>query len=429
MKRVIEPLRAPLLGSLRVPGDKSISHRALLLAALADGESRIRGLLPSLDCRATRGCLASLGVEIREDGDGTVIVSGTGVRGLHRPASPLDCVRSGTTMRLLAGMLAGQSFSSLLTGESQLLRRPMTRIVGPLRRMGAQIESEDGHAPLLIHGTPLRGVEHRLAVASAQVKSAVLLAALTADGVTRIHEAGPTRDHTERMLAAMGADLQVDQQTIELSPVEQLAPIDLRVPGDPSSAAFWIVAALRIPGSRLALPAVGVNPTRTGLIDVLRAMGASIEVENERTEAGEPVADLVVEAGDLHGVTVEGETVVRMIDEFPILAVAATQAHGTTVVRDAGELRVKESDRIAGMVEALRKLGAQISEQEDGFTIEGPTKLQGGEVSSHSDHRLAMALTVAGWMSDRPVTIDGVERIEDSYPGFFEDVEQRRERT
>ena len=322
MKRTIEPLCTPIRGSIRVPGDKSISHRALLLAALADGESRIRGLLPSHDCDATRACLASLGVEICDTSDGVVTVRGAGLRGLRRSASPLDCVRSGTTMRLLAGTLAGQAFPSLLTGKEQLLRRPMARVVDPLRRMGAQIDSEDGRAPLLIHGTALHGAEHRLEIASAQVKSALLLAGLTADGSTSVHEPGPSRDHTERMLTAMGAEVLIDRRTIVISPPKQLAPIDLLVPGDTSSAAFWLVAATLVPGSRLTLPSVGVNPTRTGLIDVLRRMGASIEVENKRIEAGEPVADLVVEARELHGVTVEGQTVVRMIDEFPILAVA-----------------------------------------------------------------------------------------------------------
>ena len=427
MKRTIEPLLRPIRGSIRVPGDKSISHRALLLAALANGESRIRGLLPSHDCHATRGCLASLGVEIRDTDEGGVAVRGVGLRGLRRSPSPLDCVRSGTTMRLLAGVLAGQLFPSLLTGDEQLRRRPMARVVDPLRRMGAQIDAEDGRAPLLIHGTALHGAEHQLEIASAQVKSALLLAGLTAEGSTSVHEPGPSRDHTERMLNAMGADVRIDRRTIVISPVKRLTPIDLCVPGDQSSAAYWLVAATLVSDSRLTLTGVGVNPTRTGLIDVLREMGSSIEVENERMEAGEPVADLVVEARELRGVTIEGETVVRMIDEFPILAVAATQAHGTTVVRDAGELRVKESDRIASTVDALRGLGAQIDEHSDGFTVEGPTRLRGGEVDGHGDHRLVMALTVAGWTADEPVKIDGAERAEDSYPGFFNEVEGLRE--
>ena len=427
MKRAIEPFHTPIRGSIRVPGDKSISHRALLLAALADGESRIRDLLPSHDCHATRGCLVSLGVEIHDAAECVVTVRGAGQRGLRRPVRSLDCVRSGTTMRLLAGLLAGQPFPSLLTGDEQLLRRPMARVVDPLRRMGAQIDAEDGRAPLLIHGTALHGAEHQLEIASAQVKSALLLAGLTAEGSTSVHEPGPSRDHTERMLNAMGADVRIDRRTIVISPVKRLTPIDLCVPGDQSSAAYWLVAATLVPESRLRLTGVGVNPTRTGLIDVLRRMGASIEAENERIEASEPVADLVVEACELRAVTIEGETVVQMIDEFPILAVAATQAHGTTVVRDAGELRVKESDRIASTVDALRGLGARIDERPDGFAVEGPTRLRGGEVDGHGDHRLVMALTVAGWIAAGPVKIDGAERAEDSYPGFFNEVENLRE--
>ncbi len=424
MKRSIEPLRRPLRGTIRVPGDKSISHRALLLPAIADGESRIDGLLNSHDVRATRGCLEALGVEIGDRDGGVVVVHGAGTRGLRRPVSPLDCVRSGTTMRLLAGLLAGRPFPSLLTGDRQLLRRPMSRIVDPLREMGARIESEDGHAPLLIHGKRLRGVSHRPAVASAQVKSALLLAGLTAEGSTEVHEPGPSRDHTERMLAAMGADVRVDGRTIRLEPASRLEAVDLSVPGDPSSAAFWLVAGAIVPGSRLTIAGVGANPTRTGLIDVLRAMGASIEVEAERTVAGEPVADLTVEARDLCGVTIEGETVVRMIDEFPILAVAATQASGETVVRDAGELRVKESDRIASTVESLRRLGARIDDRTDGFVVEGPTALRGAAVDARDDHRLVMALTIVGWIAETPVSIDGAERVEDSYPGFFEQIDQ-----
>jgi len=428
MKRTVGPLCAPIRDAIRVPGDKSISHRALLLAALAGGESRIRGLLRSHDCRATRGCLEDLGVGVVDGEDGSVAVHGVGLRGLQRPSGPLDCVRSGTTMRLLAGVLAGQPFTSLLTGDEQLLRRPMARVVDPLRRMGARIESEGGRAPLRIRGTALRGAEHHLEVASAQVKSALLLAGLTAEGSSLIHEPGPSRDHTERMLAAMGADVRVDGRTIAVSPTGRLAPIDLSVPGDASSAAYWLVAATLVPCSRLALTGVGVNPTRTGLIDVLRAMGASIEAENERIEAGEPVADLMVEARALRCTTVEGETVVRMIDEFPVLAVAATQADGTTVVRDAGELRIKESDRIASTVDSLHRLGARIEGRPDGFVVDGPTRLYGGEIDARGDHRLVMAMTVAGWIADGPVTIDGAERVEDSYPGFFAEGERLRRR-
>jgi len=425
MIQTVAPLRRPIRATLRVPGDKSISHRALLLSALADGESRINGLLTGNDPRATRESLAAVGISISED-DGGVIVRGPGLRGFRRPARPIDCRRSGTTMRLLAGILAGRPFTSLLTGDDQLLRRPMARVIEPLERMGAKIESKDGRAPLVIHGTVLRGAEHRLPVASAQVKSALLLAGLTAQGATTVQEPGPSRDHTERILRTMGADLRIDGQRITISPANRLAPVDLRVPGDLSSAAFWIVGAAIVRGARLTVADVGVNPTRTGLLDVLRAMGASVEMSNGRSECGEPVADLTVTGRELRGVTIDGETVVRMIDEFPILAVAATQARGSTVVRGASELRVKESDRIASVVAALRGLGARIEDRPDGFVIEGPTRLRGGEVDGGGDHRLVMALAVAGWIADGPVAIAGAERADDSYPGFFAVAERLR---
>jgi len=428
MIETVRPLRRPIEASLRVPGDKSISHRALFLSALADGESRISGLLTGGDPQATRGALAALGVSVCGEGD-SVIVRGAGLCGFHRPARPIDCRRSGTTMRLLAGILAGHPFTSLLTGDDQLLRRPMARIIAPLERMGAKIESEGGRAPLAIHGTVLCGAEHRLSIASAQVKSALLLAGLTARGATTVHEPGPSRDHTERILRAMGADLCVEGPRITVSPASRLAPIDLRIPGDPSAAAFWLAGAAIVPGARLTVADVGVNPTRTGFLDVLQAMGASVEISNRRCESGEPVADVTVTGRELHGVTIEGETVVRMIDEFPILAVAGTQARGATVVRGAGELRVKESDRIASAVGALRSLGARIEDRPDGFTVEGPTRLRGGEVDGGGDHRLVMALAIAGWIADGPVRIAGAERADDSYPGFFcvaEAVRRRR---
>jgi len=425
MNQTIQPIRQPLVGTVRVPGDKSISHRALLFSALATGESRIRGLLDAHDCRATRTCLEALGVEIRDaEGDG-LVVCGAGVQGLRRPVGPLDCRRSGTTMRLLAGLLAGRPFASLLSGDPQLLRRPMARIVEPLREMGASIDAENGKAPLLIHGTSLRGITHRPTVASAQVKSALLLAGLTATGPTEICEPGPSRDHSERMLRMMGADVQLNGQAVSIGPVDRLDPIDLDVPGDPSSAAFWMVAATLVPGSHMMLAGVDINPTRTGLMDALRRMGASITIENERSQAGEPVGDVVVRAAPLRGIEISGDTVVRMIDEFPLLAVAASQASGPTTVRDAAELRVKESDRIASTGRLLRSLGASIQEHPDGFTVEGEASLGGGTVQTDGDHRLVMAATLAGWIADGPVTMDGAERVEDSYPGFFEQVERQ----
>lgn len=409
-----------LRGHCRVPGDKSISHRALLLGALAKGSSRIFGFLPAADCLATLDCLRALGIAIENRNATGLIVHGRGLHGFTPPTAPLDCVRSGTTMRLLAGILAGQSFESVLTGDEQLLRRPMRRVVEPLRRMGAEIRDTDGHAPLFIQGRRLHGGAHTLTVASAQVKSALLLAGLAADGPTSVSQPGPARDHTERMLAAMGADVQTLDLKVTLHPSLSLFPLVLRIPGDISSAAFLLVAAVVVPSSEITICGVGINPTRTGLLEILATMGAKLSVDNERTEGGEPVADVTACATDLQGATIAGEFVVRMIDEFPILAVAATQAHGTTVVRDAEELRVKESDRIEVVVEELRALGAEIAACPDGFIVEGPTRLHGGLVHSHGDHRLAMALVVAGLVADGDVIVQDVDCIGDSFPGFIE---------
>jgi 3-phosphoshikimate 1-carboxyvinyltransferase len=411
---------ASLRGHIHVPGDKSISHRALLLGALAEGASHVSGFLRSGDCLATLACLRALGVEVEIHGATTLTVGGRGLRGLRAPIVPLSCARSGTTMRLLAGILAGQSFGCTLTGDPQLLRRPMRRVVEPLRRMGAEIESAEGHAPLAIRGRRLRGCDHALPVASAQVKSALLLAGLYADGPTTVRQPGPARDHTERMLAAMGAAIETAGLAVILAPSPSLSPLSLRIPGDMSSAAFPLVAAALVPGSEITIEGVGVNPTRTGLLDVLRATGAGIALGEEREQGGEPVADVTACASDLAGVEVGGDTVVRMIDEFPVLAVAATQARGTTVVRDAAELRVKETDRIANAVAELRALGARIEPQPDGFIVEGPTPLHGAAVDSHGDHRLAMALAVAGLVAEGPVVVENAECVADSFPGFAE---------
>ncbi|MBN1483701.1 MAG: 3-phosphoshikimate 1-carboxyvinyltransferase [Chloroflexia bacterium] len=414
MQRDLPPLR----GRVRVPGDKSISHRALLLGALADGPVRVEGFLPGGDCRATLDCLRALGVQIEQHDETTLTVGGAGLRGLWAPAGPLDCGRSGTTMRLLAGILAGQAFDSVLDGDAQLLRRPMERVAAPLRRMGAQVETKDGHGPLHIQGRPLRGLEYSLPVASAQVKSALLLAGLYADGATTVHQPGPARDHTERLLIAMGAQVQIDGLSVTLQPPPQLRARTIHVPGDLSSAAFLIVAALLRPGSEITIERVGVNPTRTGLLDVLSQMGADVVVQNVYRLGEEPAVDLRVRASALRGVEVGGETVVRMIDEFPVLAVAATQARGRTVVRDAAELRVKESDRIAVTAGELAKLGARIETRADGFVVHGPTPLRGGVVDGRGDHRIAMALAVAGLLAEREVVVKGMERVKDSFPGF-----------
>ncbi len=412
----------PLRGETAVPGDKSISHRALLIGALAEGQGRVRNFLPGGDCLATRGCLETLGIAVEfHNPDMTELsFTGRGLRGLRPPTVPLNCVRSGTTMRLLTGMMAGQTFDSVLSGEEQLLRRPMERVAAPLRPMGAQISSTNGRAPLSIHGLPLQGVEQTLAVASAQVKSAVLLAGLYAQGDTIVHEPGPSRDHTELMLKAMGAQVDSHGLTVTVHPGAVLRALDLTVPGDISSAAFPIVAALITPGSEVLLRNVGVNPTRTGLLDVLLAMGASIRLENQRLSGSEPVADLLITTSRLKGTTIQGDTVVRMIDEFPILAIAATQAEGVTTVHDAQELRVKETDRIATLVQELRALGAHIEALPDGFVIEGPTPLTGAAVDSHGDHRLAMSLAAAGLCARGQTVIHDAACASDSFPGFYE---------
>ncbi len=442
MSQLIVRSGAPLRGQARVPGDKSISHRALMLGALAEGVSHVAGFLPGGDCLATLGCMRALDIRIEQPDETTVIIYGKGLRGLQRPDASLDCVRSGTTMRLLAGILAGQDFDSVLSGDPQLLARPMRRVVEPLRAMGADIRDTEGHGPLVIHGRKLRGGEHTLAVASAQVKSALLLAGLFAGGPTIVRQPGPSRDHTERMLKAQVngkwqmADgesanrriselsaqppLVVDGLTVTLNPavVDRLEPLNMVVPGDISSAAFPLVAALLVPDSAVTLLGVNTNWTRTGLLDVLAAMGAEIALTNEGEQGGEPVADLVVRSAALSGTEIGGDTVVRMIDEFPVLAVAASQARGTTVVRDARELRVKETDRIATVVAELRKLGAQIEPQDDGFIVTGPARLRGATVDSHGDHRLGMALAVAGLAAEGETIIENAERIADSFPGF-----------
>lgn len=411
----------PLTGLCRVPGDKSISHRAVMFGALAEGKSIIHNFLNGGDCWSTVAVMRDLGVQVDEVTPTKLIVHGRGIEGLQEPADVLDCGNSGTTLRLLAGLLAGQKFTSFLTGTAQLRRRPMGRIVRPLRGMGAQIigRQDANFAPLGITPSRLRAVEYDLPVASAQVKSCVILASLYTAGLTIVREPGPARDHTERMLRAMGAPIEVYGRTLHSErPPTPLRPLELTVPGDISSAAFLLVAASIVPGSRITIAGVGVNPTRTGIVEALQEMGALIEMENPREEGGEPVADLVVRSGELRGTTFGGRAIVTMIDELPVLAVAATQAQGRTVVRDAGELRVKETDRIATTVSELRKMGADIEPTDDGFVVNGPTRLMGGAVNGLGDHRLAMALAVAALAAQGPTTVYGAEVTADSFPGF-----------
>lgn len=406
----------PLHGTVRVPGDKSISHRALMLGALAEGVTRVRGWLAGGDTLATLGVVRALGVDVERAGSTLAVHGGR----LRAPGGPLDCVNSGTTMRLMAGLLAGQPFASVLDGSPQLRKRPMRRVVEPLRAMGADVADTDGRAPLYVKPTALRGVRYELPVASAQVKSALLLAGLCAEGETVVVQPGPARDHTERMLRAMGADIAVDGGAVRLRPSARLAPLDLDVPGDFSSAAFLIVAGLLAPGADVTIEGVNLNPTRTGLLDVLARMGGDVGVESQTEAGGEPAGTVRARAGALLATAVGGDEVVRLIDEFPILGVAATQARGVTEVRDAAELRVKEVDRIAMLAGELRKLGAQVEERPDGFAIEGPRRLRGAEVDSHGDHRLAMSLAVAGLIAEGETVVRDAACIADSFPGFVE---------
>ena len=410
---------AALSGSLRVPGDKSVSHRAVMLGAIAEGTTRIRGFLEGEDTRATARVLSQLGVRIGAPSDGERIVHGVGLHGLRGTDAPLDCGNAGTGMRLLAGLLAAQSFDSTLVGDESLSKRPMRRVIDPLVAMGARIDSEPGGLPPLRirGGTRLRGTETSTPIASAQVKSALLLAGLYADGETIVREPHPTRDYTERMLAAFGWPIEFSPGVARLRGGQRLSAIDVDVPADFSSAAFFIVAATLMPGSELRIEAVGMNPRRTGLLEALRAMGADIREENRQEQGGEPVADLVVRHAPLHGIDVPVEIVPDMIDEFPALFVAAACAKGRTVVRGAAELRVKESDRIATMAAGLHALGISVEETPDGATIEGG-RLQGGVVESHGDHRIAMSFAIAAQLADGEVRINDVANVATSFPGF-----------
>jgi 3-phosphoshikimate 1-carboxyvinyltransferase len=385
----------------------------------------VRQWLPAGDTIATLDIMRALGVIItagkRSQLAWDLTIEGRGLTGLQKPESALDCRNAGTCMRLLAGIMAGQPFAATLDGSQQLRQRPMGRIVKPLREMGALIEAEDDRAPLHFQPAPLSGIEYRLPVASAQVKSAILLAALFGDGPTRVMEPGPTRDHTERLLAAMGVPVKKDEAWLSVTSSEEpvvLRPLDLDVPGDLSSAAFLLVAGAITPHSQITIVGVGQNQTRTGLQDILKAMGVGIETGNERLTGGEPVADLTVTFDELHAATISGDTVVRAIDEFPIWAVAATQAVGDSHLRDAAELRVKEVDRISLLAAELSKMGARIVEYPDGMTVTGPTRLIGAQVDSHGDHRLGMALAVAGLIATGETIVDDASCIADSFPGF-----------
>ena len=415
-----------LKGEVTPPGDKSISHRALIFNSIAVGEAHISNFLPSADCLSTLSCLEALGVQIRRHGSEAAI-TGRGNKGFAQPKAILDAGNSGTTIRLMTGLLAAQPFVSTITGDDSLRARPMGRVIQPLSLMGADIKGQENNtkAPLTIRGGKLHGIRYRLPVASAQVKSAIILAALFAEGDTIIEEPATSRDHTERMLKAMGVDVKSEGSIIAVSPLPSPpSSLDIRVPGDISSAAFWLVAGATHPNARIRIEDVGINPTRRGIIEVLRSMGANLKIEEERLEGNEPVADLVVESSSLKGIVIEGDMIPRVIDEIPTIAVAAAVADGTTVIRDASELRVKESDRIKTTVTELSKLGAEIQELADGMIIQGTPKLRGAKCNSHGDHRIAMALAVAGLIAEGETIIAGAEAVDISYPGFWRDLER-----
>ena len=406
------------LGELTVPGDKSISHRGVMLGALADGVTRIEGFLSGADCLSTIDCFRKMSIEIDINGS-SVTVHGRGIHGIRRPPEMLYAGNSGTTTRLLCGILAGQDFDSAITGDASICNRPMKRVTEPLSRMGAQIRGE--YCPLYITGSRLHGIEYKMPVASAQVKTAVLLAGLYAEGETIIHEVEKSRDHTELMLGAMGADLEVSGLDIRLTPSEKLNPQHIIVPGDISSAAFFMVLGAIMPNSEITIRNVGINPTRTGIIDVFKAMGADIKTENERTSAGEPAADITVSSSDLKGTVIGGELIPRLIDVLPVIAVAALFADGETVIKDAQELKVKETDRIHAVVNEFSKCGADIEETDDGMIIRGGRTLHGADFCTYGDHRMAMSLTVLAQLLDGESTLDDEKCVEISYPRFFED--------
>jgi len=413
-------------GRISVPGDKSISHRALMLGAIAEGETVICGLAPGEDVRSTIHCLRQLGVSIREK-DNEIYLKGYGRAGLQKSEKILDAGNSGTTMRLLSGILATQPFQTTITGDASLRRRPMRRIIEPLRQMGAKIESQNnGRAPLIIDGGKLHGIHYQLPIASAQVKSCVLFAGLNAEGETVVEETIPTRDHSERLLRKMGATISVDsnQHSVFSKRIHicasELHGSEIDVPGDFSSAAFFIAAALLLPKSVLIIENVGINPTRTAFLGVVSEMGATIEMVNVRNESYEPVADLVIRQQHLQGVKVFGNRIPVLIDEIPILAIMATQAEGETQIREARELRVKESDRLTALTHNLRAMGAIVEELPDGLVINGPTKLRGAEVNSFGDHRITMAFAIAGLLADSPTIIHDAECVDISFPVFFE---------
>lgn len=418
MNKTINPINN-INTEITVPGDKSISHRAVMFGSLAKGDTEITGFLTGDDCMSTISCFRKLGVDIDIDGE-HIIVHGKGLHGLSTPKEVLDVGNSGTTIRLISGILAAQPFDTVLNGDASIQKRPMKRVILPLTEMGADIEStNNGYAPLTIHGKKLHSIEYTMPVASAQVKSSILLASLFAEGETVINEPVASRDHTEIMLNYFGANITNTDGKIVSKPVDELYAKPVEVPGDISSAAFFMVAGLIVPNSHIIIKNVGINPTRTGIIDALKSMGGDISILNERTAGGEAVADIEVKTSQLKATTLSGDIIPRMIDEIPVFAVAALHAEGTTTVKDAQELKVKESNRIATMSEELKKMGANITETEDGMIIPGNQSLKGAVTESHLDHRVAMSIAIAALTAEGSTTINNSDCVAISFPDFY----------
>ena len=414
----------PLRGELAVPGDKSISHRSVMFGALSEGITEAENFLTGADCLSTISCFRQMGISVEQNGT-SVVVHGKGLHGLTRPSGIIDAGNSGTTVRLLSGILAGQPFDSMIIGDASIQKRPMKRVMTPLSQMGASITSvhENGCAPLQIKGSPLHGIHYLSPVASAQVKSCVLLAGLYADTPTSVTEPAISRNHSELMLRYFGADIQCEGTTSTVLPDPRLVGQKVNVPGDISSAAYFIAAALLVPGSEVLLKNVGINPTRDGMLRVVRAMGGDVTLVNENTDGAEPCADLLIRSSSLHATTIEGELIPTLIDELPVIAVLAAFAEGTTVIKDAAELKVKESDRIAVMTENLKRMGADVEPTDDGMIIHGGRPLHGATISPYLDHRIAMSFAVAALAADGETDIQDADCVKISYPGFYTDLE------
>jgi 3-phosphoshikimate 1-carboxyvinyltransferase len=424
MEKILMNNVQKLVGELDIPGDKSISHRSVIFGAISNGRTTIKNFLTGEDCLSTINCFQKLGVKIEEE-NGVIVIEGKGWEGLNEPNQVLDVGNSGTTIRLMLGLLSARPFHSTFCGDDSIAKRPMKRVTGPLKQMGAQIDGRHNgnYVPISMRGGKLEPISYTLPVASAQVKSSLLLAALQTEGTTKLIEPAATRDHTERMIKQFGGKIEVEDLAITITGPQTLEGTDIIVPGDISSAAFFLVAAAIVPNANVRLKKVGLNPTRTGILEVLKNMGAKIEIIPNETDVFEPVGDIVIETSSLKGTIIEGQLIPRLIDEIPVIALLATQAEGKTIIKDAQELKVKETNRIDTVVGELKKLGADIVATEDGMVISGPTKLQGGAVSSHGDHRIGMMLAIAALICGEKVVLDNSEAISVSYPHFFRDLQ------